>query len=586
MNNAKAQNADEHTSPLIRLRRLFDVSEGCFSFAVATYQTLEIRNQCIKDIQSEYESIPVIAIHDRTQSILEQALDGVQKKKNRAIFITDIETLVVDDNTCVHLVHGLNTSRERWKEHFCCPVVFWIPEYLTTIISRIARDFWSWVSHQFEFDQEMITAIRSQPAIETEIPLMTTGTSTASIESLSLDERKKRQLELEQWLQNPPTDIKMQGVLIRRIDELATIYYIMAEYKKAEPLIKRALAIDEASFGANHPKIARDLNNLAQLLQATNRLKEAEPLMRRALAIDEVSLGNDHRNVARDLNNLAQLLKATNRLEEAEPLMRRALTIDEASFGVDHPSVATDLNNLAALLKATNRIEEAEPLMHRALTIDEASFGADHPNVATRLNNLAQLLKATNRIEEAEPLMRRALAIDEASFGNDHPEVARDLNNLAQLFKATNRIEEAEPLIRRALAIDEASFGADHPNVAIRLNNLALLLADMNHPKEAEPLMRRALAIDEASFGADHPRVAIDLNNLAQLLADTNRIEEAKPLMERHLVIFLQFTRRTGHPHPHLKAAINNYGNLLMQMGESKEQIAARLKGLDPEMFD
>ena len=36
--------------------------------------------------------------------------------------------------------------------------------------------------------------------------------------------------------------------------------------------------------------MARDLNNLAQLLQATNRLEEAEPLMRRALAIDEKSL--------------------------------------------------------------------------------------------------------------------------------------------------------------------------------------------------------------------------------------------------------------------------------------------------------
>ncbi|MEL7335223.1 MAG: tetratricopeptide repeat protein, partial [Planctomycetota bacterium] len=38
-----------------------------------------------------------------------------------------------------------------------------------------------------------------------------------------------------------------------------------------------------------HPKVAIRLNNLAQLLQATNRLSEAEPLMRRALAIDEQS---------------------------------------------------------------------------------------------------------------------------------------------------------------------------------------------------------------------------------------------------------------------------------------------------------
>ena len=56
--------------------------------------------------------------------------------------------------------------------------------------------------------------------------------------------------------------------------------------------------------------------------------------------------------------------------------------------------------------------------------------------------------------------------------------------------------------------------------------------------------------------------------------------------MERQLVILLRFTRQTGHPHPNLKTAVNNYGSLLMKMGESEEQINARLKGLDPEMFD
>ena len=55
--------------------------------------------------------------------------------------------------------------------------------------------------------------------------------------------------------------------------------------------------------------------------------------MRRALDIDEAGLGPDHPNVAIRLNNLAQLLQATNRLAEAEPLMRRALAIDERASG-------------------------------------------------------------------------------------------------------------------------------------------------------------------------------------------------------------------------------------------------------------
>jgi tetratricopeptide (TPR) repeat protein len=107
-----------------------------------------------------------------------------------------------------------------------------------------------------------------------------------------------------------------------------------------------------------------------------------------------------------------------------------------------------------------------------------------------------------------------------------------------------------------------------------------------NRLQEAEPLMQRALSIDEASLGKDHPNVAIRLNNLAQLYQATNRLQEAVPLMKRHLVIYLQFTRRTGHPHPHLEAAINNYRSLLLQMGHSEEEVATRLKHLAPEMFN
>ena len=137
-------------------------------------------------------------------------------------------------------------------------------------------------------------------------------------------------------------------------------------------------------------------------MQATNRLGEAEPLMRRALAIDEASYGPDHPNVARDLNNLASLLWATNRLGEAEPLMRRALAIDEASYGPDHPTVAIRLNNLAQLLQATNRLGEAEPLSRRCLEIllgFTRSTGREHPHLRAVIENYRGLLQAMGQGE-------------------------------------------------------------------------------------------------------------------------------------------------------------------------------------------
>ena len=288
--------------------------------------------------------------------------------------------------------------------------------------------------------------------------------------------------------------------------KIAAVLMELSRWEESEEQQRHALA--EATAITNAKLVAWALNELAQLLKRTNRLGESEPLMWRALEIDKATFGEQHPDVATDLNNLATLLQATHRIEEAEPLMRRALEIDVAAFGEQHPTVATDLNNLATLLLETNRSEEAEPLMRRALEIDVAAFGEQHPTVATDLNNLAQVLKDTNRSEEAEPLMRRALEINKAAFGEQHPTVATCLNNLATLLQATHRSEEAEPLMRRALEIDVAAFGEQHPTVANRLNNLATLLQTTHRIEEAEPLMRRSLEIFDTfrrQTGHEHP---------------------------------------------------------------------------------
>ena len=342
-------------------------------------------------------------------------------------------------------------------------------------------------------------------------------------------------------------------------NELAQLLQHTGRLGEAEPMMRRALQLNESAYSTQHPAVAICLNNLGNLLHATGRLEEAEPLMRRALEIDEAAFGEEHQTMAARLSNLAQILRDTNRIEEAEALMRKALEIDVAAFGERNPRVAISLNNLATLLRDTNRIEEAETLMRKALEIDVAAFGERNPRVAISLNNLATLLRDTNRIEEAETLMRRALEINEAAFGERHPATAVHLNNLSQVLRDTNRTEEAEALMRRALEIDVTSLGEQHPSVAVVLANLAFLLMDTDRIEEAERLMWRALEIDEAVYGEQHPKVAKDLNNLALLLEDDNRGDEAEPLMRRSIDILNRYGRQTGQEHGYFQAINANY---------------------------
>ena len=83
--------------------------------------------------------------------------------------------------------------------------------------------------------------------------------------------------------------------------------------------------------------------------------------MRRALAINEHSYGPDHPNVATCLHNLARLLQDTSRLAEAEPLMRRHLEISlqfTRDTGHQPPHLQGAFGDYAALLQQMGYSEE------------------------------------------------------------------------------------------------------------------------------------------------------------------------------------------------------------------------------------
>ena len=51
------------------------------------------------------------------------------------------------------------------------------------------------------------------------------------------------------------------------LDRAGTFLQVHARLADARPLLERALAIDEAAYGPDHPHVAAALNNLAQILQ-------------------------------------------------------------------------------------------------------------------------------------------------------------------------------------------------------------------------------------------------------------------------------------------------------------------------------
>jgi tetratricopeptide (TPR) repeat protein len=202
---------------------------------------------------------------------------------------------------------------------------------------------------------------------------------------------------------------------------------------------------------------------LGVFLVARSLYSDAEPLLRRALEIDERIFDPEHSETGVDCGNLAMLFRATGRPAEAEPMARRALRIARSSFGERHPMVAKALNALALLLLDGHRHEEAEQLLREALEMDLDPERGDHRSAGRDLHNLALVLTAMGRNEEAEPVIRRSLEIGLEHQGKRHPVTARRLQILAIVLRDLGRPEEAEPLAREAVGLLEEFLGPDHP---------------------------------------------------------------------------------------------------------------------------
>ena len=78
-------------------------------------------------------------------------------------------------------------------------------------------------------------------------------------------------------------------------------------FKKAEKFFKRALEIDEAHYGPEHPEVATDLNNYGKLLIQMGKLDEAKAMVEKSMDIRRKVMGSKHIAYARSLENLAEI---------------------------------------------------------------------------------------------------------------------------------------------------------------------------------------------------------------------------------------------------------------------------------------
>ena len=210
----------------------------------------------------------------------------------------------------------------------------------------------------------------------------------------------------------------------------AASYAALARLEPARAIEFYELAIpaEEKASGKDHPRVAVLLSNLALLREEKREYRAAEALLRRALAIQEQSLGRTHYQTATTLSNLGVLLYNEGRLKDAESPATEAVR----TFEVKRPGsaeLAAAYRNLSKLLEAGGDRVTAAGYLWKSVAVHENLYGADAPEVAAALIDLAVLLRGNHEEIAAQSLLARALRIYESRFGPDSPQ-ARDLRTL------------------------------------------------------------------------------------------------------------------------------------------------------------
>ncbi len=485
---------------------------------------------------------------------LESGLPGLNRRYYDSFqhrFGSDYETTVKP------LLRLLLAAGGSLPENLACEVLGWNSEQFIACRSRLGsymletesgyelfhQTIFDWLSHsssgQFHLDRtlgrQLLAEVLFKEIADKEIHLV------------------RWQKQIQEWLPAWLAQLSQYNDLLILV-RLGTILSKLGNYSTARPLLERAVASSENSWGSESIATAYCLNQLAMLLKNQGDYAAAIPISRHALAVIENEYGIEHPETAKMLNNLAHCLKLQGDYAGAEPLYRRALAICDKKTNTDQSSTAISIDNLASIMHQLGDYVGAEPLYRRALAIREKTLGLEHPDTAVSLGNLADLLESKGDYAAAGSMYRRALAINETALGLNHPLTALGLNNLAEFLRSQGAYVEAEPLYRRALAIYEQTIGLDHWQTATILCNLAVLLESQGNFAEAEPLHRSALAIREKTLGSEHPLTAGSLNNLAEFLRKQGAYAEAEPLYRRALAIHMKVF---GSEHPNTAIILN-----------------------------
>lgn len=153
------------------------------------------------------------------------------------------------------------------------------------------------------------------------------------------------------------------------------------QLQQAEYYFSLAMQVRVFTLGLEHPLVAESANYLGLFYVSQKEYGKAEPILKKGLAIFQKAFGEQDWNVATNLYNLGIVWDLQGDWAKAEPFYKQSREILEA-VAPDSEITATVLGSYADLLRKTGRESEAAPLAARAEALvkkQSQAAGASNP---------------------------------------------------------------------------------------------------------------------------------------------------------------------------------------------------------------
>ncbi len=276
------------------------------------------------------------------------------------------------------------------------------------------------------------------------------------------------------------------AVQARLMGTMGRVYTSLGLYKKAEPLLEKAVKTQRQLLGVDHPDTLISINDLANLYWYLGRFSDAEPLYLELVEARNRVLGSEHPDTLRANWDLASLYYMQKRQEEAEQLTIKILEIQRRVLGNEHPDTAASMHNLGSMYWGAKKYQDALPLLKEALEIRSRVLGEVHPTTIITLRELALTHDRLGNSDRAGKLFIEVLELSRRVWGDEHPSTIRSMSLLSGWYLKNELYEKAEPLLLNIYRVLKNKPEEQRGYMKETIERLILVYTTLGKPEKAD----------------------------------------------------------------------------------------------------